>query len=68
MLYTYVDQWGTYYHSKGELYIASEAGTRSFWIAYLDALKMFSDAAEFTMKEPDSEVYGKTWRESRKEK
>lgn len=66
MLYTYVDQWGTYYYSEGDLYIASEEGTRSFWIAYLEALKMFSDAAEFKMEEPASETYGETWREKQK--
>ena len=61
---TYRDQWGTYYYGEGEFYIASEEGTRSFWIAYLEALKVFSDAAEFRMAEPDREIYDQTWREN----
>lgn len=60
---TDIDQWGTYYASEGRLYVASEEGTRSFWIAWIEAQQMLADAAEFKMKEPDSERFNKTTRE-----
>jgi hypothetical protein len=48
----YIDQWGTYYTSTGTLYVASEAGKRSFWTAYLEAIEKFRGLTEFEMKEP----------------
>ena len=56
-LSTYVDQWGTYYFGEGDFYIASEEGTRSFWIAYIDALQKFAKLGEFEMTEPTHEVF-----------
>ena len=58
-IHTYVDQWGTYYTFEGHdaITIASESGRIGFWKGYIEALEELRKRTEFTMRDPNVEVF-----------